>query len=189
MENVCRQEDTVRENIRSLLDAGRHDSVIPWMNAFVSRTFKNEGLKEFAIEWAFCEGAGDGIMKIVEEFHVNPSITPDNYATGLIRSWNWDESEMAFPFLLSHADMDDLKEAEGCWLHEDVPRFRRIIDKALKTVPPGGTRRNRFLERVKQAIITLQYAVNDKVLKEELGDIIESHLAYGQEWMKEMSEQ
>jgi hypothetical protein len=50
----------------------------------------------------------------------------------------------------------------------------------------GGTRRNGFLERVKQAIITLQYAMNAKVWNDELVDIIESHLAYGQEWIKEM---
>ena len=48
----------------------------------------------------------------MEEFHDHPAITSEEYADGLIRSWENDKSKIVFPFLLSQADQGDLEEVK-----------------------------------------------------------------------------
>ena len=56
----------VRWGVRGLFKAGRHDLVVPLVNALGKRTFKSDHLKDEAIQWAFWEGAERGNQDIVE---------------------------------------------------------------------------------------------------------------------------
>ena len=47
----------VREGVSSLFEAGKHDLVVPLVNALGKRTFKSNSLKDVAIQTAFYEGA------------------------------------------------------------------------------------------------------------------------------------
>ena len=49
-------------------------------------------MKDVAIREAFYEGAWRGIKDIVEELHEHPAITSEEYADGLVESWNDDKS-------------------------------------------------------------------------------------------------
>ena len=51
----------------NLFKAGRHDLVVPLVNALGKRTFKSERLKEEAIQMAFYEGAKRGNQDMVED--------------------------------------------------------------------------------------------------------------------------
>ena len=106
-------------------------------------------MKDVAIQEAFYEGAGDGIKDIVEELHEHPAITSEEYATGLILSWNYDKSMIVFPFLLAQADQGDLKEVKKDGTYDEDPDFRKAIDDALSKAPLTGTRHDRPMERAK----------------------------------------
>ena len=95
-----------------LFRAGRHDLVVPLVNALGKRTFKSNILKEEAIQMAFYEGAERGNQDIVEEYHEHPAITSEEYAVGLYESWNNGEPNQIFPFLLKQADQGDLDKAK-----------------------------------------------------------------------------
>ena len=51
------QEGAVRVGVENLFEAGKHDLVVPLVNALGKRTFKSKSLKEEAIQTAFREGA------------------------------------------------------------------------------------------------------------------------------------
>ena len=71
------QERAVRLGVSSLFEAGRHDLVVPLVNALGKRTFKSKSLKEVAIQTAFWEGAKRGNQDIVELYCEHPAITSE----------------------------------------------------------------------------------------------------------------
>ena len=56
IEDPEEQEIAVREGVRNLFKAGKHDLVVPLVNALGKRTFKSKSLKDVAIQKAFREG-------------------------------------------------------------------------------------------------------------------------------------
>ena len=187
IENPEYQKEILEGGITRLFDIKKHASVIPLIHGLVSRTFKNEDVKNIAIQKAFERGTYWCIREIVEEFYDHPAITPREYATAFVNAWDCEDSGVVFPFILSRADKGDLEAVQYEYYYMDgVRRFCRLVYSASIGAAPAGTRHSHFFERVKQAIITLQYAMNAKVCNGELIDIIESHLVYGQEWVKEM---
>ena len=60
------QEFAVRLGVRILFEAGKHDLVVPLVNALGKRTFNGESLKDVAIQMAFHEGADRGNQDIVD---------------------------------------------------------------------------------------------------------------------------
>ena len=111
IKNPENQEWAVRRGVTNLFNAKKHDSVIPLINALEKRQFNGRKLKNVAIQGAFYEGAWRGIKYFVEEFHEHPAITSEEYAYGLIYSWENDKSK-TFPFLLTQADQGDLEKVK-----------------------------------------------------------------------------
>ena len=72
------QERAVECGVFNLFNAKKHDSVIPLINALEKRLFNGRNLKNVAIQWAFHEGAIEGIKYFVEEFYEHPAITSEN---------------------------------------------------------------------------------------------------------------
>ena len=95
------QEWAVRWGVIHLFGAGRHDLVVPLVNALGKRTFKRDHLKEWAIQMAFHEGAERGKQDIVEEYYEHPVITSEEYAIGLMGSWNFGNPNKSFSFYWS----------------------------------------------------------------------------------------
>ena len=137
------QERAVGCSVYNLFNAKKHDSVIPLINTLETREFNDRTLKNVAIQWAFSEGAERGIKYFVEEFHEHFAITSDEYAYGLIRSWTYDESKIAFPFLLSQADQGDLEEIKEHGIYKENQEFRKAIDDAFSKAEPAGSRLRR----------------------------------------------
>ena len=142
------QERAVRWGVINLFKAGKHDLVVPLVNALGKRTFKSKRLKDVAIQTAFYEGAQRGNQDIVELYCEHPAITSEEYADGLYGSWNDGKPNQVFPFLLEQADQGDLDKAKKKYAHEDYEKFRQAIDEALKTAPPAGSRHLRLVEKV-----------------------------------------
>ena len=138
------QESAVRRGVKNLFEAGKHDLVVPLVNALGKRTFKSDRLKDVAIQKAFREGAHRGNQDIVELYCEHPAITSEEYAYGLYQSWNDGKPNQAFPFLLKQADQGDLDKAKEEYADKDYEKFRQAIDKAPKTVPPAGSRHRRL---------------------------------------------
>ena len=144
------QEWAVREGVRSLFVAGRHDLVAPLVNALGKRIFNGESLKEEAIQWMFYEGAWRGNQDIMETYCEHPAITPEVYVDVLNASWNNGKPNQVFQFLLGQADQEDLNGAKKKYPHEYHAKFRLAIDKALETAPPAGSKHSRFAEKTKE---------------------------------------
>ena len=137
----------VRGGVIGLFEAGRHDLVVPLVNALGERTFKSDRLKEEAIQTAFYQWTKRGNQAIVGVYCEHPAITSREYADGLYDSWNDGEPNQVFPFLLERADQGDLDMAKERFVHEDFKQFRQAIDKAPESVPPAGSRHSRFSEK------------------------------------------
>ena len=74
------REAAVEYGLRNLFIAGRHDLVVPLVNALGKRTFKSKRLKDVAIQKAFREGTEGGNQDIAEEYYEHPAITSEEYA-------------------------------------------------------------------------------------------------------------
>ena len=144
------QEEAARWGVINLVNANKHDSVIPLVNALEKRQFNSRDLTNAAIQQAFHQGAWRGIKYIVEEFHEHPAITPELYADGLIDSWKYDKSN-TFPFLLDQADQGDLEKVKRDDKYKKDPEFSKAIDDAISKAGPAGTRHARPAERVRLA--------------------------------------
>ena len=129
------QEMAVRGGVSNLFEAGRHDLVVPLVNALGKRTFKSKRLKDVAIRTAFCEGAKRGNQDIVELYYEHPAITSEEYAVGLYASWNDGKPNQVFPFLLEQADQGDLDKAKKKYADEKYEKFRQAIDEAPQDQP------------------------------------------------------
>ena len=114
------QEGAVRVGVENLFEAGKHDLVVPLVNALGKRTFKSESLKDAAIQMAFCEGAKRGNQDIVELYCEHPAVTSERYADGLYGSWNDGRPNQVFPFLLKQADQGDLDMAKKEYADETM---------------------------------------------------------------------
>ena len=172
------QEGAVKWGVINLFDAKKHDSVIPLINALEKRLFNGRNLKNAAIQQAFYEGAMRGIKYFVEEFHEHPAITSEEYAIGLIVSWEYDKSKMVFPFLLTQADQGDLEKVKENDRYKKDPEFRKAIDDAFSKAKPAGSRLRRFLERFRLAKETFGETAGIQSLAQEKGpgDIILGYL-------------
>ena len=83
MEEPEMQEKAVQAGIFNLIKTGKHNSVVPLIDAW-KRVFKSEILKDMAIQWAFYKGAEKGHQDIVEEYQEHPS----DHITEI---WSWIE--------------------------------------------------------------------------------------------------
>ena len=143
IEDPEKQELTVQWGVRSLFVAGRHDLVVPLVNALGKRTFKSRSLEGEAILTAFYEGAKRGNQDIVELYYEHLVITSDEYAIGLYWSWNNGKPNQVFQILLGQTDQGDLDKAKEKYAGKYYEQFRQAIDKAPKPVPPAGSRHRR----------------------------------------------
>ena len=153
------QEAAVCGGVRSLFGAGRHDLVVPLVNAFGRRASNDMSLKEKAIQEAFYEGAKRGNQDIVKLYHGHPAITSDEYYYGLDASWNFGKSNQIFQFLLKQADQGDLDMAKKKYADKRQEQFRQAIDDALKPVPHAGSRIIP-VEMVQRALAALAPIIN-----------------------------
>ena len=170
------QEWAVRWGVISLFKAGKHDLVVPLVNALGKRTFKSKSLKEEAIQRAFREGTRRGNQDIVELYCEHPAITSEEYAGGLYASWNYGEPNQVFQFLLEQADQGDLDEAKKKYAYEEHQKFRPAIDKAPKPAPPAGSRHHRPIERASIAMNVLAALGHDGLIPDTV-DIITEYAA------------
>ena len=120
--------------------AGKHDLIVPFVNALETRTFNGRSLKEKAIQTAFYEGAYRGNRDIVKLYCEHPAVTSGKYADGLHASWNKDEPNQLFQFLVEQADQGDLDMAKKEYAGQKYEQFRQAIDKAPESIPPAGSR-------------------------------------------------
>ena len=134
------QEGAVRVGVAGLFKAGRHDLVVPLVNALGKETFKSDRLQEEAIQKAFEEGTRRGNQDIVGVYYEHSMITSREYANGLHWSWHDGKPNQVFPFLLEQADQGDLDGAKEKYAGEDYENFCQAIDKAPKPIPPAGSR-------------------------------------------------
>ena len=175
----------VRWGVSNLFEAGRHDLVVPLVNALGKRTFKSDRLKDVAIQRAFYEGAERGNQDIVELYCEHPAITSEEYADGLHESWNNGKPNQVFPFLLEQADQGDLDVAKKKYAYRDYAKFRQAIDKAFKTAPPAGSRHLRPLKRAK--FVKVMLGGPEFFGKWETGPLIVAlYLVDEEVWNKEM---
>ena len=143
------QESAVRIGVISLFDAKKQGSVISLINALENRQLNGIRLKNAAIGVAFTSGAGRGIKDIVEKFHEHPAITHEEYAKGLIYSWENDKLN-TFPFLLSQADQGDLEKVKKHEEYKKDPEFSKVIDDAFPRAEPARSRHARPAERAER---------------------------------------
>ena len=164
--------------VSNLFIAGKHDLVVPLVNALGTRTFNDKSLKDVAIHGAFDEGAERGNQDIVELYCEHPAVTSEEYAYGLRDSWHLGKPNQVFPFLLKQADQGDLDMAKEEYADECYAEFRHAIDKAPKPVPPAGSRHLRPIERAiaKRAMDTLDAVYSTNMWHQEPGIIIEEYL-------------
>ena len=172
------QERAVRRGVENLFNAEKHASVIPLIIALEERQFTSENLKDVAIQCAFYEAAHHDIKNIIDELYEHPTIAPEQYVGGLIRSWrNHDGSNPIFSFLLSQADQGDLPLAKLSDVYVRNPDFRKAINDALSKAPPTETRLvYRPIERAKLGIKTLNDVMRTGEWRQEPGIIIASYL-------------
>jgi len=161
------QERTVGNAVRDLFDAEKYASVILLINALEKRQFNGRKLNDVAIQWAFYEGAWRGIKGIVEKFHEHPAITSKEYADGLSVSWEKDNLNITFPFLLTQADQGDLEEARRLRRYDENQTFRDDIDGAFSEAEPAGSRYRRFL--VREMVRLVKEAFDEAAGLESLG--------------------
>ena len=139
IEDPKKQETAVRMGVFYLFKVGRHDLVVPLVDALGKRTFRSARLKDLVIRHAFYEGADRGNQYFVELYYEHSAITAEDYADGLYASWKGGNPNQVFQFLLEQADQGDLMHAEGRYA-VDYPEFGQVIDKAFETAPPAGSR-------------------------------------------------
>ena len=140
------QKLVISEGVGTLFHHGKHDSVIPLINALGEKFKDGNYLENAAIQRTFYEGALRGIKYFVEEFHEHPAITSERYANGLINSGYRYMPNPVFSFLLAQADQGDLEEVKQKWKEDEYSEFHKSIDEAKKTAPRAGMRHIRFLE-------------------------------------------
>jgi len=150
----CNQESAVRVSVINLFSDEKHDSAIPLIDALEKRQFKSRNVKDAAIQTVFIEGAVRGINYFVEKFHEHPAITSERYANGLRESWKHDKSNLVFPFLVSQADQNDLKEVKTWNIYKEDQAFKKAIDAAENTLSKASyklPRHARPADRVERA--------------------------------------
>ena len=156
------QERAVRRGVSILFEAGKHDLVVPLVNALGKRTFKGKSLKNAAIQEAFEDGVRKGNQDIVGTYCEHPAVTAKKYAAGLRASWKDGEPNQLFPFLLGHADQGDLEKTKEEYVYSKYPEFRQFIVKVSKTAPPTGSRHLRPIERaVSDVLASITGASNE----------------------------
>ena len=152
IEDPGNQETAVNWGVGKLFKVGKHDLVVPLVNALGKRTFKSDLLKEEAIHVAFWKGVKGGNQDIVEEYYEHPAVTSDEYAVGLNASWKHGEPNQVFPLLLKQADQGDLDMVKKKFACNLYPTFHQAIGEATKPVPPAGSRHQHFFKGSKLAI-------------------------------------
>ena len=177
--------EAVRWGVRNLFRAGKHDLVVPLMNALGKRTFKSKRLKEEAIQRAFYEGARRGNQNIVEEYYEHPAITSGEYADGLYHLGTMANQIKSFRFYWS-------KLTKGTWIWSKrnmrmniYTKFRQAIDEAPKPVPPAGSRHRRLIEMA-QCVLEVLAPITSASDPRGSGSIIASYIIDEEIWAKEI---
>ena len=153
------QEVAVSRGVTNLFIAGKHDLVVPLIDAFGARTFNGKSLKETAIEEAFWSGNIWGNLDIVKDYYDHSAITSEKYGEKLFWSWNNGEPDQAFQFLLEQADQGDLMQAKKRYADKYL-EFIQAIAEAPKPIPPAGSRHHRPIERVQRVLDVLAPIIN-----------------------------
>jgi len=152
------QEKAIGDGVYKLFERQCIECVILLLDALEgSESFKY--LKDVSIKQAFRSGLYHGNKSIVELLYDHPAVTSQDYATGLINSGCRSTQDPMFIFLLGEADQDDLNAVKKHdWYRTRSEEFRKMIENALLTAKPGGTRpdRRNNIQRAKLAIETFE---------------------------------
>ena len=179
------QEIAVRLGVINLLNAKKHDLIVPFVNALGKGTFKSDCLKEEAILWAFWQGAQRDNQDIVELYYEHPMITSEKYACGLHDSWNDSNPNQVFQLLLKRADQGDLDGTKKEVVDLKYKKFRLAIDEAPKPVLPTGSRHLRPIERARHALAVLA-PITGASDEYGPGSILASYLVDEEIWAREI---
>ena len=177
IEKPILQERAVCLGVSNLFKAGKHDLVVPLVNALGKRTFKSNILKDEAIWMAFRGGARRGNRDIVKLYCKHPAVTSEEYTIGLSWSWNDDKPNQVFRFLVERADQGDLAIAKGKYAYWRYPEYRLTIDEAFKSAPPIGSRHRRPIEVAEVRIAMSIFEALGYGLAPDTVDIIRGYAA------------
>jgi len=176
---IERQEDQERaigDGVWNLFRFKRTECVDPLLNALEgNESFKH--LKDAAIKKAFKCGSSSGIKSIVERFYDHPVVTSDVYADGLIYSGKESTQDPIFNFLLGEADQGDLiaVKKHPWYKYNTSYEFKKVIEDALLTAKPSGTRLTLPFQRAERVMETFRKNPN-KEIRTVLSQIIISYL-------------
>ena len=141
------QEYTIERGIARLFNYEHTDYIEPLLAAIEGTTSKGKSLKDIAIQRIFHEAVWKEDDIWVKRFYNHPAITPKIYFDDLYK-FSGDEQKSLFGWLLDAADHDDLqvarKELDGYW--KPNVKLSELIDQALLTAKPGGTRHSTWQE-------------------------------------------
>ena len=139
------QEKVVEKGIGQLVSSSKETS--PLLNALKGKTFRSERLEYLAIQKAFMEGVKRGRVNLLPtDICEHAAITPELYADALIETADWWIGNCMRLFLLQNADRYDLQAVKEKAGYADLEsEFRDVIEEALKTAAPEGTRQHKYL--------------------------------------------
>ena len=139
------QEKVVEKGIGLLVSSPTGTS--PLLNALKGKTFRSKRLESLAIQKVFMEGVKRGRVNLLPtDICEHAAITPELYADALIETAYWWIGNCMRLFLLQNADRYDLQAVKEKAGYADLEsEFRDVIEEALKTAAPEGTRQHKHL--------------------------------------------
>ena len=108
----------VHGGVNNLFKAGKHDLVVPLVNALGKRTFKSKRLKYVAIQWAFWKELKEAIKTLWKNIVNIPQSPLRNMPMDCIDLGTDGKPNQVFPFLLKQADQGDLDKAKKRYADE-----------------------------------------------------------------------
>ena len=168
------QEKAIGKAIERL--AHNYAETSPLLDALKGKTFRSERLEYLAIQKAFMEGVRSGKVYLLPDDICNhAAITPELYADALIEIINWLREADIRQFLLKQADQNDLQAVKEKAGYADLySESRDVIEEALKTAAPGGTR-TKDIERMEKAEETFEKLESPQV-PPEIVDLINAYV-------------
>jgi len=177
MEKQEDQEWAIDTGVGHLFRFKRTECVEPLLNALDgSESFKH--FKGIAIKKAFKCGSLEGNKSIVERFYDHPAVTSKDYAVGLTASVCKSTQGPIFTFLLGEADQDDLNavKRDPNYKYNTSYEFKKVIEDALLTAKPGGTRLTLPFQRAERVMETFRKNPN-KEIRTVISQLIGYYLA------------
>ena len=177
------QEAAVERGILWFFHGRRVDCLNPLLKALKGKTFRGERLENVTIQAAFKIGARYEHVSVLDGVIDHPAITPEVYADALIeveRMWECEKRNL----LLSRADRGDLLALQDKGIYADLKlEFRIVIDKALETAAPGGTRTHDIERSVRIVKQTFFEAIKGSTTKptREISDILGRYIGKDEE--------